>query len=134
MADQFRRRSRKAIPVSSERPNDDVEVASNTVPEIKPKKSVCGQLDASSPPPPRKLDLATLPDIRREMARLYRDMRSGEMSTNDGSRCAFVLGQIGRLLVEEHEMSLETTSAKSYDDFLDEVLAARPKNKSDTPA
>lgn len=36
--------------------------------------------------------------VRRELAKVYRDMRGKKISTMDGSRLAFVLATIGRIL------------------------------------
>lgn len=42
----------------------------------------------------RAIDLATLNDVRREMCRLYRDMRTKRMDTQDGTRMTYVFSQI----------------------------------------
>ncbi len=46
---------------------------------------------------PTPIRLHTLDDLRLEMARVYRDMRSGAIDPQDGTRFAFVLGQMVRL-------------------------------------
>ena len=46
------------------------------------------------PPTPPKLRLHTLDDVRREMARVYADMRQGRLAPEDGTKLAFVLGQL----------------------------------------
>jgi hypothetical protein len=53
-----------------------------------------------SPTPPR-INLATLEDVRREMARVYRDMRNQIIDGQDGTRLTYVLSQLGKL----HEMA-----------------------------
>jgi hypothetical protein len=47
---------------------------------------------------PSRIDLKTIDDVRVEMARVYRDMRSGKIDTQDGTRLAYVLAQIGKLI------------------------------------
>lgn len=60
------------------------------------------------PYPGRRPDLATLNDVRREMARVYRDMKLRRIPTQDGTRLAFVLAQIGKLIQQgELERRLE---------------------------
>ena len=69
-------------------------------PELLPERHL-----AAVPTPLRKraIDLASLTDVRREMSRTYRDMRSGRIDTQDGTRLTYVLGQIGKI-VELAEM------------------------------
>ncbi len=58
--------------------------------------------NSHSPTPPR-VDLKTIDDVRLEMARVYRAMKQGDIPTQDGTRLAYVLSQIGRL-IEVHEI------------------------------
>ena len=51
-------------------------------------------------PTPRRIDLATLVDVRQEMARVYRGMKSGRLASQDGTRLCYVLSQIGKLIIE----------------------------------
>ena len=46
----------------------------------------------------RRPDLATLTDVRRELGRVYRDMRVGKIKTSDGTRLAYVLSCVGKLI------------------------------------
>ena len=46
----------------------------------------------------RAIDLATLNDVRREMCRLYRDMRTRRIDTQDGTRMTYVLSQIAKII------------------------------------
>lgn len=48
-------------------------------------------------PPAAKVRLHTLNDVRIELARVYRDMRSQRLDSQDGTRLAYVLGQIARI-------------------------------------
>jgi hypothetical protein len=49
-------------------------------------------------PTPSRIDLKTIDDVRLEMARVYRDMRSRSIDTQDGTRLTYVLAQIGKLI------------------------------------
>ena len=60
-----------------------------------------GTLDRHAPavlPTPSRVDLKTIDDVRVEMARVYRDMRGGKIDAQDGTRLAYVLAQIGKLI------------------------------------
>ena len=46
------------------------------------------------PLPPAKIDLRDAHAIRRELAAVYRDMRSGTIETQEGTRLAYVLDMI----------------------------------------
>lgn len=43
---------------------------------------------------PAKINLSTLHDLRREMARVYRDARAGRIETQDASRLTYMLGEL----------------------------------------
>lgn len=47
-----------------------------------------------APPRNRKIDLRDAHAIRREMAAIYRDMRTGKIDCQDGTRQAYVLDLI----------------------------------------
>jgi len=49
-------------------------------------------------PTPSRIDLKTIDDVRVEMARVYRDMRAGRIDTADGTKLAYVLAQLGKLI------------------------------------
>jgi hypothetical protein len=49
-------------------------------------------------PTPSRIDLKTIDDVRVEMARVYRDMRAGRIETADGTKLAYVLAQLGKLI------------------------------------
>ena len=49
-------------------------------------------------PQRRKPQLTSLEGVRVEMARIYREMESGERDSQDGSRLVYVLTQIGKVL------------------------------------
>ncbi len=45
-----------------------------------------------------KLPLDTLEGVRRELARVYREMRAGTLPAQQGTRLTYVLGEVGKLL------------------------------------
>ena len=47
--------------------------------------------------PTPRTNLSTIEDLRREMGRVYREMRSGRIETQEGTRLVYVLSQIGKL-------------------------------------
>jgi len=72
-------------------------------------------------PTPSRIDLKTIDDVRVEMARVYRDMRSGKIDTQDGTKLAYVLAQLGKLIeAGEIEKRLEAVEG---------VLVARRQTK-----
>ncbi len=65
-----------------------------------------------SPLPPKKrasrVRLGSIGDVRREMGKLYREMRGGQLDTAKGCKLAFVLQSVGRLVeVETIEQRLD---------------------------
>ena len=52
------------------------------------------QGDMSTPTTPPKIDLRDAHAIRRELAAVYRDMRSGYIGTQEGTRLAYVLDRL----------------------------------------
>ena len=72
-------------------------------------------------PTPPRIDLKTIDDVRVEAARVYRDMRAGRIDPADGTKMAYVLGMIGKLIESgEVEKRLEA---------LEGVLSARKAKK-----
>ena len=49
-------------------------------------------------PAPSKIKLNELEDVRREMARVYREARSGKMDASEAGRFAYILTGIGKLI------------------------------------
>jgi len=47
-------------------------------------------------PPTTRINLHDAHAIRRELASVYRDMRSGKLETQDGTRLSYVLNQLLR--------------------------------------
>lgn len=59
-----------------------------------------------------KVNLKTLHDIRREMAKVYRDVKFGNLESQEGSRRVYMLAQIGKIIeVAEIELRLKTLEA-----------------------
>jgi len=61
--------------------------------------------------PTPQLKLATIEDCRREMARVYRDARTGQAETADASRLVYMLTSIAKMIevgqLEERLNALE---------------------------
>lgn len=55
-----------------------------------------GQILRAIPTP--QIKLATIDDCRREMARVYRDARTGQTSTADASRLVYMLTSIAKMI------------------------------------
>ena len=49
------------------------------------------------------IHLKTINDVRLEMAKVYRDMKSQKIATSDGTRLTYVLAQIGKM-IELHDI------------------------------
>lgn len=56
-----------------------------------------------STPTPYRIDLKSIDDVRLEMAKVYRSMKSGEIVSSDGTRFVYVLSQIGKM-IEVHDI------------------------------
>ena len=52
-------------------------------------------IELSAAPPPR-LNLSTSEDVRREMAKVYREVRSRQIEPNEATKLVFILTQILR--------------------------------------
>jgi hypothetical protein len=65
------------------------------------------------PPTPTKIDLRDSHAIRRELGAVYRDMRSGRIETQEGTRLAYVLDMIRKAyetaVLQERIESMERT-------------------------
>ena len=47
--------------------------------------------------PTPRLNLKDLDGVRREMARVYKDMRGGSIPSQDGARLVYVLGELRKM-------------------------------------
>jgi hypothetical protein len=67
--------------------------------------------------PARRIDLSTLRDVRLELAALYRRVDSGEIESQDGTRRAYVLQCIAKVIeaaeIEARIAALEERHAAS---------------------
>jgi hypothetical protein len=67
-------------------------------------------------PTPNRVDLKSIDDVRLEMAKVYRSMKSGEIVSSDGTRFVYVLAQIGKMIevyeVEKRLIALELASER----------------------
>ncbi|MBW8072377.1 MAG: hypothetical protein GJU77_01660 [Ferrovum sp.] len=59
--------------------------------------TIDGRTGKPDPTPP-VIHLKTADDVRLEMARVYRDMRQGKIETADGTKFAYVLGQLAKMI------------------------------------
>jgi hypothetical protein len=50
--------------------------------------------------PTPRIRLKTLDGVRVEMAKVYRAMKTGQIDPADGTKLAYVLSQLGKLIVE----------------------------------
>ena len=77
----------------------------------KPPATIDGATLLAVPTP--RLNLHDIDGVRREMARVYRDMRKGRIDPADGTKFAFVLAQLGKLIelgeLERRLAELEVT-------------------------
>ena len=72
------------------------------VPDIKSTITQDNSQEVSTPTPYR-IDLKSIDDVRLEMAKVYRSMKSGELQSSDGTRLVYVLAQIGKM-IELHDI------------------------------
>jgi len=70
-------------------------------------------------PAPRVGRLDTLQAVRRELSRVYRDARTGKIDPQDGTRFAFILSSIAKLIessdLEERIAKLEQQQKGEHD-------------------
>jgi hypothetical protein len=50
--------------------------------------------DALNPIPRQKVRLHTIDDVRLEMGKVYRDVRMGKLEATEGTKLAYILGQM----------------------------------------
>lgn len=51
----------------------------------------------------KKIDLASINDVRLELATVYRLMRNGQIEKGEGTKLAYVLNTISKMIVD-HEL------------------------------
>ena len=75
------------------------------------------------PTRPKKIDLATIDDVRLEMATVYRNMKAGSIEASDGTKLVYVLGQIGKMIeIHEIEKRIELLEGTRKLDSTDNVF------------
>lgn len=70
-------------------------------PSFSSGKSIASRGLSVVPTSVRRPDLASLTDVRREMGKVYREMRVRRIETQDGTRMVYVLSQIGKLIQQD---------------------------------
>jgi len=95
----------------------DGEAVTTEIASVRPGKAITGQLLAPGPTRPRRPVLQTLPDVRREMARVYRQMRHGRIDTQDATRMTYVLTQLAKLI--------QTTELEARIEAVERALGSR---------
>lgn len=79
---------------------------------------VGGSPEVSPTPPPRRLasprlKLETVGNVRRELARIYREARRGELATQEATRFAYLLDLMSRMIERgELERRVEALEAQ----------------------
>ena len=71
-------------------------------------------------PTPPTIHLKTADDVRLEMAKVYRDMRRGDIDMSDGTKLVYVLSQLNK--------AIETTLIEVRMESLERTLNARKKS------
>jgi hypothetical protein len=78
--------------------------------EFSPNTLLSITRNADAPP---RINLATSEDVRREMAKIYRDARMNKISANDGTKLTYILSQILKaheiFIIEKRLLDLEAT-------------------------
>ncbi len=64
----------------------------------KPAAVVITAGDYMLPTPQQRTPLRSLEDVKRELGRLYRSVKAGVIASDEGSRRAYILTQLGRVI------------------------------------
>ena len=92
----------------------------NTKPKTAELRVVAG--DVLDPTPRRdRVRLHTIDDIRLELGKVYNDMRDGTLDPGDGTKLAYVLGQMVRIF--------ETRELEQRTEALERALRLQLPNK-----
>ena len=92
----------------------------NTKPKTAELRVVAG--DVLDPTPRRdRVRLHTIDDIRLELGKVYNDMRAGMLDPSDGTKLAYVLGQMVRIF--------ETRELEQRTEALERALRLQLPNK-----
>ena len=83
----------------------------------------------SGNPVPLRLNLSTAAGVRRELARVYRDARSGALDAQDATRLGYLLMQIAKMIelgdLERRLEALESTAPAELPALPDGERASR---------
>ncbi len=78
-----------------------------------------GEIESTLPPPKNaryRCQLDTVNDVKRELAKLYREARSGLVPTGDATKLGWLLGEIRKTIetsdIEQRIEQLEQQAAK----------------------
>lgn len=63
--------------------------------------------------PAPRLNLNNLEALRREMSRVYRDMRTNQIETQDGTRLVYVLAEVAKMF-ERCELEARIAELESH--------------------
>jgi hypothetical protein len=74
------------------------------------------------PTPTKKIDLASINDVRLEMASVYRGMKSGSIETSEGTKMAYVLSQIAKLITEKQNTQANVPTKELPSVSIDEFI------------
>lgn len=73
-------------------------------------QAIEGEVIVRAPSP--RLRLTSLRDVRREMAKVYADMRQGRIETSEGTRLTYVLSSLAKVIeVEQIEEKVDAVLA-----------------------
>ena len=62
---------------------------------------------ADDEPPQRRIRLSTMDDVSVEIARVYRDSRSGKIKTEEGTRLVYMLYTLAKVKEADQELRIE---------------------------
>jgi len=86
------------LEVATDAKQADGPVVTTGIAPLAVKEPRAGKLLPLTPAPrPRRPNFQTLPHVRREMARVYRDIRHGRIESQEGTRMTYVLTQIAKI-------------------------------------
>jgi hypothetical protein len=89
-----------------------------TFPGVKPALEVIGnEEDSEDPHPPSKIDLRSPAALRRELASLYRDARSGKLDPQAATRLGYLLELLRK--------AFETADLQERLDLLEQATGRR---------
>jgi hypothetical protein len=78
------------------------------------------ELVTTNPYLPRVGRLATLPQVRRELVKIYAEVRQGRLESQEGTRLCYLLTSVARLI--------ETGDAEARLERLEELMSGLNRN------